>query len=94
MGDEAFRELSKVDPEGKELLNKVGVAPICSSLDRICYMYWIFTVPVLFLLLNFFFRLWLKIKVTSGLPKTTDKKLLHEMKGLDGNIVHHQFPLR
>lgn len=27
------------------------------------------------------FRPWLKIKVTSGLPNTTDRKLQHEMKG-------------
>lgn len=33
MGDEAFRQLSMVDAKGNELLDKVGVAPIFSSLD-------------------------------------------------------------
>lgn len=32
VGDEAFRQLSMVDPKGNELLDKVGVAPISPSL--------------------------------------------------------------
>lgn len=28
MGDEAFRQLSAVDPKGNELLDKVGVSPV------------------------------------------------------------------
>lgn len=77
MGDEAFRQLSTVDPNGSKLLDKVGVAAILSSIDEICY--WIVTVPLHFLLLNLSFRPWLKIKATSGLPNTTDRKLLREM---------------
>lgn len=29
VGDEAFRELSKVDPSGNALLDKVGIDPTC-----------------------------------------------------------------
>lgn len=31
VGDEAFRQLSMVDPKGNELLDKVGVAQMFSS---------------------------------------------------------------
>lgn len=43
-------------------------------------MFWKFTMPVLFML--FAFRPWLKIKVTSGLPNTTDRKRLLELTDL------------
>lgn len=43
-------------------------------------MFWKFTKPVLFML--FAFRPWLKTKVTSGLPNTTDRKRLLELTDL------------
>lgn len=82
MGDEAFRQLSKVDPKGNELLDKVG------SFSDIFPAYSLFINNIIIRECNIsmFFVLLLrplpKTKVTSGLPNTTGRKLQPELCNL------------
>lgn len=47
--------------------------------------------PLICILLFLFLRQWVMIKATSGLPSTTDRKLLHENKWPVGKAVHNKF---
>lgn len=84
MGDEAFRELSAMDPKGSDLLDKVHME--CLE----CHMFNMhkgLNVDLFLFVYLYIFRPWLKIRVTSGLPNTTDRKLPLELLELASKLV-------
>lgn len=72
MGDEAFKQLSAMDPKGNELLDEVISLSILEyKINPVIHLQAAF----MCFLFAFFHRPWLQIRVTSGLPNTTSRRL-------------------